>query len=128
MKLQCIQEHTFDLDLLDKNYPVLDVGCRFFDLVKPFKDLGISIICIDPDPYVRPHEGEINFLNVALTTSNGFMDFSLFGNGTGNYIITDSQPNVGYKIVTVRTMNIVTLMNKFFIKKWSAVKLDCEGC
>lgn len=127
MNIKIISEHTFDLDLLDKRYPVLDVGCRFFDLVEPFKKLDIDIICIDADPEVKTNNSELKFLNVALTQSDGQILFTLFGNGTGNYVISNQQPNSGHKTIKVQTMNILSLMKHFSIQRWSAIKLDCEG-
>lgn len=127
MNLKVIEEHTFDLDLLNKQYPVLDVGCRFFNLIGPFKNLGLAVISIDADPALKPLDPMTEYMNVALATSQGSLDFAVFGNGTGNYLITDKQPNQGHPVVKVRTIDIKTLMSHYSIEKFSAVKLDCEG-
>jgi FkbM family methyltransferase len=126
MNIKCISEHTFDVDLFDKNYPVLDVGCRYFDL-NNIKNYGIDIVCIDPDPQVKPKNTSIKFANIALSIKNGEMNLATFGNGTGNFIISKDQPNSGYGFIKVQTMDILTIMKYFSISKWSAVKLDCEG-
>jgi FkbM family methyltransferase len=130
VKITTLDEHSFDLESLSKEYPILDVGCRGFSLSKHLVELGYTVVAIDPDPIVKnPNVQGIRFENVALTSKRltGTRELTTFGNGTGNYIITPTQQQDRHLVVAVNCVDIETLSKNLSIQHWSAIKLDCEG-
>ena len=130
MKLVTIEEHTFDFDLLDKTLPILDVGCRGFKMATNLASRGYEVIAIDADTAIKkPDSFPGVFFPVGLTAKKYCGERTLvnYGNGTGNYIITEKMPQHHHHGNRVACVDISEFSKERNISKWSAIKLDCEG-
>jgi FkbM family methyltransferase len=130
MNVQKLGEHSVDLDKIDNNGWILDVGCRRFDFSKAAAQLGCNVLALDPGTIDDPKINRVRFLNVALVADPNLRsgEFYEFGGGAGSFMSragTKAKP--GAKRKTVRCVDLGSLMQEFGIETFEAVKLDCEG-
>lgn len=118
MNIQCIAEHSVDIDLLDKGV-CIDVGCRGFQFSEAMRDKGLQVVAFDLEPMQAP--AGITYLPFAVSNFNG----------DGYYTDTkDLQAKhlspVGIKVPVVNINDIFKQVahNAAFI---DILKLDCEG-
>jgi FkbM family methyltransferase len=128
MKLKAIaDEHTLDLDLLNGGW-VLDVGARGFEFAKEILSLGCKVLSLDPSRTVKDPEIEgIVFCNNALSHWDAPGVFHDWGNGTGSHLAGDRPLISGSEVYKVECYSLETLMKRHCIKRFDAIKLDCEG-
>jgi len=133
MNLKRIDEHTFDLDRITHGSAVLDVGCRNFTVTRGLRGLGCRVVSLDPDPGVGlPTDlPDVTFFRVALVEPKLAKDptihYSMWGNGTGNHVVTPDMHPQSPQLVQVATADIETIGRMAGVDHWAAVKLDCEG-
>lgn len=133
MKIEKIEEHSFDMDLLPPGSRVLDVGCRGFSMARELSRRGILVTTIDPDVNVREPNPAIPGNTHMTCALIGGVDMEIrycsFGNGTGNFTSNNSSIPVpgDSHVYTVDCFNIESLSSVLGIGVWDAVKLDCEG-
>lgn len=72
MNIQCIAEHSIDLDLLSGGI-CIDAGCRGFQFSEAMRDLGLKVLAFDLEDMQAPTG--IRFFKKALSDKSG----------TGNY-------------------------------------------
>jgi FkbM family methyltransferase len=130
MNIQKLGEHSLDLEIIDTGGWILDVGCRRFDFSKLVVQLGCNVLALDPGTMDDPQIDGVHFLNVALVADSKMRTdkFYEIGAGGGSYmrhVGKRAKPRAKKK--TVRCIDIKTLMQKFGIQIFEAVKLDCEG-
>lgn len=130
MNLQKLSGHTIDVDRLQHDAVVLDVGCRGFgfskDILRFCRD-GV-VIALDPAPDVLdPCIASCKYMSLALVGDNrARAGFAHFSNGDGDFI-THAQGFYDAEMMHVSCVNIQHLSIMHGVEKWDAVKLDCEG-
>lgn len=129
MKLERIDEHTLDLDLLGPSSAVLDVGCRGFALAKHLASQGSKVICLDPCPDVQdPGVPGIVFERKAVLgygAASQKARLSIVDDKSACFV-ADGLYRPGH-VIDVEATTIPALMERHGIGILDAVKLDCEG-
>jgi FkbM family methyltransferase len=140
MNLVTLSSHTLDLDLLPEAPTVLDVGCRWFDFaveIVSHRPLA-NVIALDPSPDVAAafettkQPTAVKFRSAALVGSGYAKQFlAHFSTGEGDFITDQPRHMPGWDIqpvhFLVECMTIGELMLAENVKRFDAVKLDCEG-
>lgn len=131
--LQTIDTHTVDVTRLDPNGWALDVGCRGFGFARAMRDMGLSVLAMDPDPGIGSKyvfdDVLLYFRNAALVgLPRGAAWYAMFGDGCANHLCAsrDAVPNYASAVlVPCETIgNVMAICN---IPHFSIIKLDCEG-
>lgn len=129
MRLERIDEHTLDLDLLGPGTTVLDVGCRGFHLAKHLASLGSKILCLDPSPdIVDPQAPNITFQRKAVLgygPASQRVKFAMVHDKNASFVV-DGLYEPG-QVIEVEATTIPALLEEHQISQVDAVKLDCEG-
>lgn len=68
MKIQCVAEHSIDIDLLNKGV-CFDIGCRGFLFSTAIRDMGLQVVAFDLEPMEAPPG--ITFLPYAVSNFDG---------------------------------------------------------
>jgi FkbM family methyltransferase len=130
MNIEKFGEHSLDLNLVDQDGWILDVGCRRFDFAGRAAEFGCRVLALDPGTVDDPQIDRVQFLNVALVADPKMRKGHLyeFGKGAGSHMgHIGKRTKAGTKKKTVPCIDLVSLMREFGIEKFEAVKLDCEG-
>jgi FkbM family methyltransferase len=126
--LERIDGHSFRLDLLSAKGWVLDIGCRGFNLPRILAQCGLKVIAVDPDPKIKnPNIPNVIFERTAIITGENLLAlYAVWASRSANHVVRNSIPK-GAAIFSVPTTNIQSLMQKWNIKQFDLVKMDCEG-
>jgi len=122
MKLERIDGHTLDLDLITGN-TVIDLGCRGFLFAKLMKEFGCNVISVDaaPDVFVNVPEG-IQTINKAISTKKEkVIIYNTLGESGYTSNIKKYHNKDGVEIETI------TLDEISPNKEYDVLKIDIEG-
>ncbi len=121
--IEKIYDHSIDTSLLTRGDYVLDVGARGFEFSRKCVEFGCKVLALDPDKSIpEPFLNNVTYRRFALVgTEIASAQYSSCGNAEASHI----RSKTGNYDVECRT--IQQLMDEYSIKKFSAVKLDCEG-
>jgi FkbM family methyltransferase len=126
-----IDRHSLIPKLVDENGFILDGGCRGFVFSNYFTNLGLNVIAIDPDPFIKsPKNKKISHIKKALTHDKNqkHLYYESWSTGEGNYTHTKrtNKPNYSKQSI-VPAITIEEIMDDKNIDQFEIVKLDCEG-
>lgn len=118
MNIQCIAEHSVDIDLLDKGV-CIDVGCRGFQFSEAMRDKGLQVVAFDLEPMQAP--AGITFLPYAVSNYNGDGFFTDTKDQQAKHL---SPSGVSVPVIDI---NELFSQIKEGDKHIDVLKLDCEG-
>ena len=127
MTIEVIDYRSIRTDLLARG-TVLDVGARGFVFAKELAGRGCHVIAMDPDPEViDPKWMNVTFEPTALC-GDGDVRRSLVldQNPEARFILPHTE-SPKYPVVVVNAVTIGTIMRKYNVDVFDAVKLNCEG-
>jgi FkbM family methyltransferase len=114
MNLKEVHEHTIDLDLLNENSKILDLGCRGF-LFKDYiesNNLG-KVYAIDIDSFERE-----DYYRLAISDSDGTCSIVHTNDPQAKHIQEGNEIN---------KMTIESFSKMVGVEKWDLIKIDVEG-
>jgi FkbM family methyltransferase len=114
MNLKEIYEHTVDLDLLDENSNILDLGCRGFlfkDYIEQNK-LG-KVYSVDIDDFDRS-----DYYKIAISNEDGMCSVVHTHDPQAKHIKDGND---------LKKMTIDSFSKMVGVEKWDLIKIDIEG-
>lgn len=134
MPFEVIDNHTVVTDhFFDPDAWVLDVGSRGMMFAQEVSRRGPSVVAMDPDPSSWegiPAHPRIHPVAAALVAIGApkYLSLARWDNGQANHLITPSTPKPERaEQIAVVGFDIREVMERYSVKQWACVKLNCEG-
>lgn len=112
--VQCIAEHSVDLELLPKNARILDAGCRGFEFTNEMQKRDHIVYPVDCDDLKTAR----NYHQLAIAASDGTASVVLTKDLQARHITEGSQ---------IEKLTIKSFAQRQGLKKFDLIKLDVEG-
>lgn len=121
MNIQCIAEHSVDLDLLSGGI-CIDAGCRGFLFSEAMRDLGLFVFACDLEDFKPPEGDGIFYYKAAITTESG----------VAHYIDTKDQQakhlsDSGIPVRALSLNDLYDIIKTTDVRHIDVLKLDIEG-
>jgi FkbM family methyltransferase len=121
MNIQCLAEHSVDLDLLSGGI-CIDAGCRGFQFSEAMRDKGLFVFACDVED-MKPPEGDgIYFYKAAITTETGIAHYVDTKDQQAKYI-----SNAGIPVPSISLNDLYNVVKTTDVNHIDVLKLDIEG-
>lgn len=120
MNIQCIAEHSVDLDLLSGGI-CIDVGCRGFLFSEAMRDRGCEVHAFDIEDMIPPPG--ITFYNQAVLTDAKQVQYKNTKDLQAKHVCFDGEEGVPVRAVSMQGVYHALTMDK----QIDVLKVDAEG-
>lgn len=121
MNIQCIAEHSVDLDLLSGGI-CIDAGCRGFQFSEAMRDLGLFVFACDLEDFNAPEGEGIFYCKSAITTQSGVAHYVDTKDQQAKYL-SDS----GIPVRSLSLNDLYEIVKTTDVRHIDVLKLDIEG-
>jgi FkbM family methyltransferase len=126
--LKCIDEHTFDVSLLNSNGVILDLGSLNFSFSLMVQPLVKTIIAFDPNPEIKYVPENIIFENKAIVQKSIKTKYHIYDINSANSLLKSKKDNFKYlNSIDIETTTLEEVMKKYNINQFELIKFDIEG-